>query len=155
MSSFIHDCDIKINSRHGGAVCISGIAVIDNDMVVLCDPKNSRLLVNNDNTEYQYQINTRYKPYDITTIPGTNMVMVSSNTSDYIQFIDIVRKKVYNEIHITGSQSGGVAVSNTNIFVGGEGSIHVLDNQGHPVRKIKTKSEKRTPHYITICRCET
>jgi hypothetical protein len=37
MSSFIHDGDIKTNSRHGGAICISAITVIDNDMIVLCD----------------------------------------------------------------------------------------------------------------------
>jgi hypothetical protein len=91
------------------------------------------------------QMKAKYKPSDITTIPGTNMVVMSSINSDYIQFIDIVRKKVYNEIKITGSQSGGVAASNTNIFVGGKGSIHVLDHQGHPVRKIKTKPEDRTP----------
>jgi hypothetical protein len=54
------------------------------------------------------------------------MVVVSSINSHNIQFIDIVRKKVYNEIKITGSESGGVAASNTNIFVGGKGSIHVL-----------------------------
>jgi hypothetical protein len=77
------------------------------------------------------------------------MVVVSSCDSDYIQFIDIVRKKVCNEIKITGSQSGGVAASNTNLFVGGKGVIHVLDHQGHPIRKIKTKDRK--PWYITIC----
>ena len=71
-----------------------GITVIDNDMIVLCDSCKSRLLVNNDNNEYQYHITTRYKPYDITTIPGTNMVVVSFKNSDNIKLIDIVRKKV-------------------------------------------------------------
>jgi hypothetical protein len=46
MSSFIHAGDIKTNSRHGGAICLSGITVIDNDMIVLCDSCKSRLLVN-------------------------------------------------------------------------------------------------------------
>ena len=151
ISSFIHDCDIKTNPRHGGAICLSGITVIDNDMIVLCDSCKSKLLVNSDNNEYQYHITTRYKPYDITTIPGTNMVVVSSNNSDNIQFIDIVRKKVCKKIQITGSQSGGVAASNTNIFVGSKGSIHVLDHQGHPVGKIKTKKQDRMPVYITVC----
>ena len=150
MSLFIHDCDIDIKSRHDG-VDIDGITVIDNDMIVLCDQSHSRLLVYNDNNQYQYEIKIKYKPCDITTIPGTNMVVVSSNTSDNITFIDIVRKKVYNEIKITGSQSGCMAASNTNLFVGGKGLIHVLDQQGHPVRKIKTKSEDRKPYYITIC----
>jgi hypothetical protein len=58
--------------------------------------------------------------------------------------IDIVRKKVCKKIHITGSQSGGVAASNTNIFVGSKGSIHVLDHQGHSVGKIKTKKRSLT-----------
>ena len=128
-----------------------GITVIDNDMIVLCDSCKSRLLVNNDNNEYQYHITTRYKPYDITTIPGTNMVVVSFKNSDNIKLIDIVRKKVCKKIQITGSQSGGVAASNTNIFVGSKGSIHVLDHQGHPVRKIKTKKQDRIPVYITVC----
>jgi hypothetical protein len=150
MSSFIHDCDIVLKSRHG-KVDIDGITVIDNDMIVLCDSNTSRLLVYNDNNQYQYQIKTKYIPNDIATIPGTNMVVVSSIDSDYIQFIDIVRKKVYKEIKITGSQSGGVSASNTNIFVAGKGLIHVLDHQGHSVRKIKMKSENRTPWYITIC----
>jgi hypothetical protein len=44
-----------------------------------------------------------------------------------------------------------MAASNTNLFVGGKGLIHVLDQQGHPVRKIKTKAEDRKPYYITIC----
>ena len=150
MSSFIHDCDIVLKSRHG-KVDIDGITVIDNDMIVLCDSNTSRLLVYNDNNQYQYQIKTKYIPNDIATIPGTNMVVVSSIDSDYIQFIDIVRKKVYKEIKITGSQSGGVSASNTNIFVAGKGLIHVLDHQGHPVIKIETKAEKGNPFYITIC----
>jgi hypothetical protein len=41
--------------------------------------------------------------------------------------------------------------SNTNIFVGSKGSMHVLDHQGHPVRKIKTKKQDRIPVYITVC----
>jgi hypothetical protein len=45
--------------------------------------------------------------------PVTNMVVVSFNNSDNIKLIDIVRKKVCKKIHITGSQSGGVAASNT------------------------------------------
>ena len=150
MSSFLHDCDIDIKSKHYGAY-ISGITVIDNGMIVLCDYSNSRLLVYNDSNKYKYQIETKHTPRDVTTIPGTNMVVVSSIQSDYIQFIDIVRKKVYNEIHVTGSERGGMAVSNTNLFVCGLGSIHVFDHQGDPVRKIKTKPKNRTPWYITIC----
>ena len=150
MSSFIHDCDIDNKSRHG-EVNIDGITVIDNDMIVLCDSGQPQLLVYNNNNQYQYEIKTTYKPCDIATIPGTNMVVVSSYNSNYIQFIDIDRKKVYSEMHITASQYGGVAASDTNLFVGGKGLIHVLDHQGHPVRKIKTKKENREPHYITIC----
>ena len=118
-------------------------------MIVLCDPSKSRLLVYSDDN--QYQINTKYKPHDITTLLGTNMVVVSSINSHNIQFIDIVRKNLCNEIHITGSERGGVAASKTSLFVAGKGSIHVLNHQGHPVRKTKTKSENRTPLYITIC----
>jgi hypothetical protein len=95
MSSFIHDCDIDIKSRPG-ARYIPGITIIENDMLVLCDSNNGRLLVYDNTNEYQYQIKTKYRPTDIATIPDTNMVVVSSYSSDYIQFIDIVRKKVYN-----------------------------------------------------------
>ena len=118
--SFVHDCDIDINSRHVGA-CIYGITAIDNDMIVPCDRSNARLLVYNDNNQYQYQyqIKTKYIPFDIATIPGTNMVVVSFDSSDYIQFIDIVTKKLYNKIRITGSQCRGVAASNANLFMGG------------------------------------
>ena len=128
MSSFVHDCDIDIKSRPG-ARYIPGITVIENDMLVLCDSNNGRLLVFDNTNEYQYQIKTKYRPTDIATIPDTNMVVVSSYNSDYIQFIDIVRKKVYNEIIITGSQCGGMAGSNTNLCVGGKGLIHVLDHR--------------------------
>jgi hypothetical protein len=76
------------------------------------------------------------------------MVVMSSDNNDYIQFIDVVRKKVCNAILIAGSEVGGVAASSTNLFVGGKGLIHVLDHQGHPVRKIKAKKENRTPLYI-------
>ena len=76
---------------------------------------------------------------------------MSSITSDYIQFIDIIRKNVYNVIHIPGSDWGGMAASNMNLFVGDKGSIHVLDHQGQPVRKIKAKSEVYTRASITIC----
>jgi len=90
-SSFIHDCDIDLRSRHR-VEYIDGLTITDNDMPVLCDFNNPRLLVYNDNNQYQYQINTDHRPNDITTIPGTNMVVVSCNNDDYIQFIDIVRK---------------------------------------------------------------
>ena len=148
MSSFTHDCDIDIKS-HRDTVDIYGITVIDNDMLVLCDSSKSRLLVYSD--DIQYQINTKYKPHDITTLHGTNMVVVSSINSHNIQFIDIVRKNLCNKIHITGSERGGVAASKTSLFVAGKDSIHVLNHQGHPVGKTKTKSENRTPLYITIC----
>ena len=150
LSSFIHDCNIDMKSRHGCAE-IDRITVIDNDMIVLCDNTESRLLVYKDNNQYQYQIKTKYNQSDITTIPGTNTVVVSSDNSEYIQFIDIVKKEVYNEIHIPGSQHGGMAASNTNLFVGSKGLVHVLDHQGHPIRKIKTKKEDRTLLYITLC----
>jgi hypothetical protein len=117
MSSFVHDCDIDVRSRDGGAVCICGMTVIYNDMIVLCDWSATILLLYNDNNQYQYQINTKYQPHDITTIPGTNMVVVSSITSDYIQFIDIIRKNVYNVIHIPGSDWEGMAASNMKIKV--------------------------------------
>jgi hypothetical protein len=32
-----------------------------------------------------------------------------------------------------------------------KGSIHVLDHQGHPVGKIKTKKQDRIPVYISVC----
>jgi hypothetical protein len=32
-----------------------------------------------------------------------------------------------------------------------KGLVHVLDHQGHPIRKIKTKKEDRTLLYITLC----
>ena len=151
MSSFIHDCDIDIRSRHGDDADIDGITVIANDIVVLCDSSRSRLLVYSINNKYQYQTKTKYKPNDITAIPGTNMVVMSSENNDYIQFIDVVRTKVCNAILIAGSEVGGVAASHTNLFVGGKGLIHVLDHQGHPVRKIKAKKENSTPLYITVC----
>ena len=151
MSSFIHDCDLDIISRHDGVVYISGTTVIENDMLVLCDSNNGRLLVYDNTNQYQYQIKTKYDPHDIATIPGTYMVVVSSGDSGYIQFIDIVRKNAYKEIYITGSECGGMAASNTNLFVCGKGSVHVLDHQGRPVRKLKTKAEHRTPLYITVC----
>jgi hypothetical protein len=61
------------------------------------------------------------------------MVGVSSDNSDNIQFIDIDKTEVYNEIQITGSEAGAMAVSNTNLVVGCKGSVHVLDHQGNPV----------------------
>jgi hypothetical protein len=79
------------------------------------------------------------------------MVVVSSINSHNIQFIDIVRKNLCNEIHITGSDRGDVAASKTSLFVAGKGSIHVLNHQGHPVGKTKTKSENHTPLFITVC----
>jgi hypothetical protein len=84
-------CDIDIRSRHGDDAGIDGITVIDNDIVVLCDSSRSRLLIYNINNKYQYQTKTKYKPNDITAIPGTNMVVMSSDNNDYIQFIDVVR----------------------------------------------------------------
>jgi hypothetical protein len=66
---------LDITSSRHGEVDINGITVIYNDMKVLCDYYSSRLLVYNENNQYQYQIKTQYKPSDIATIPGTNMVV--------------------------------------------------------------------------------
>jgi hypothetical protein len=63
-----------------------------------------------DSDDNKYQINTKYKPHDITTLPGTNLVVASSINSHNMQFIDIVRKNLCNEIHITGSERGGYVV---------------------------------------------
>jgi hypothetical protein len=89
---------IDFSVSHGSLA--DGITVIDNDIVVLCDSSRSRLLIYNINNKYQYQTKTKYKPNDITAIPGTNMVVMSSDNNDYIQFIDVVRKKVCNAILI-------------------------------------------------------
>ena len=77
------------------------------------------------------------------------MVAVSAQTCNYIQFIDIVGKEVYNEIQIPGSKRGGVAASNTNLFVCDKCAIHALDHQGWPVRtcqEIASGEILQTPH---------
>lgn len=135
-----------------GTTFVTGMTFDENKMLILCDYSNLRILVYNEKNKYQYHIETKYFPWGVALIPGTNTVVASSYSDESLQWIDLNMKKVVKVMKINGSNTGGVAASKEHVYIGSQGSIHILQHGATIIKTLKVKPEKDTPWFISLGR---
>lgn len=136
-----------------GSTFVTSLTVTNNNMLLLCDFSNPRVLVYDvKNKTLRSQIDTKYYPWDIAMIPDSTTAVVSSYSDEYIQFIDTNIRSVYKVEKVPLSNLGGIDTTKEYIFVGSLGKINILDHNGYSVKMIKAHDE-RTPWFISVSRC--
>lgn len=149
--SFVPEGEINLKLIEGSTF-VTSMTVTNNNMLLLCDFSNPRVLVYDvNNTILRYQIDTTYYPWDIAMIPDSTTAVVSSYSDEYIQFIDTNIRSVVRVEKVPLSNLGGIATTKEYIFVGSLGKINILDHNGYSMRTIKAHDE-RTPWFISVNR---
>ena len=134
---------------------ITGLAVTDDDHLLLCDvkPDTSKLVaVYYPSGKYMKMINVRYPPWDIAIIPRTHRAVVTfARGKLQIQLINLQSfTQDDNLITIPNSTSiCGIVSTSDNIIVGDKGKIHFLDIEGTYLRTLALSTGTDT-RYLSI-----
>ena len=143
-SSFTFHCSINLRGTR-----LTGMSFSDSKLLLLCDSGSPRILIYNDNGDYQGHIQTLHVPWDITMIPGRNLAVITSHAENCIQFVDIFGKKVIKTQDVKHSRQRGIASSSQSIFIGGKKQIHILDHKGFPIRTIEILNSRGCIWYLS------
>ncbi|VDI36280.1 Hypothetical predicted protein [Mytilus galloprovincialis] len=148
VKSFTHlyDIDMKGEKLEG----VTGITISDNNTLVFCDSYTKNIYFCDENDTYQSSTSSLYKPWVITTIPGTNTGVMSNKEEPCVQLLDIERRRILKQVKFKQC-AGGIAATNENIFVSFKGKIQVLDIRGNLIRTISLKHKQNIIAYISIC----
>ncbi|XP_076117793.1 uncharacterized protein LOC143085382 [Mytilus galloprovincialis] len=121
---------------------ITGMAITDDNMLLLCDHGCYKVFVYNEMNQYISSVNMSSSPWDITVIPKNSTAVVTFNTK-YIQFIYVKSLSAGKQITITTDSESVYAITSTsdNIMVGGTGTIYILDIEGNTLSVINVQIE--------------
>ncbi|XP_071121480.1 tripartite motif-containing protein 2-like [Mytilus edulis] len=149
ITSFTHfyDVDTKGEKLRG----VTGMTVSDNNTLVFCDVNTSKVYFCDDNDTYQSSIISPYKPWDISTIPGTTTAVMSSKYEPYIQFIDISNRRLLYKIEVKGSKNSGIAATKDHISISTNAEMQVLDVSGKFKSNICLEGKILALSYICVC----
>ena len=129
---------------------ITGICVLDNGHIVLCDHSNSKVKFLDDNsTNVKYDILCENAPFDVALMDEKNVVMTMPEAQK-LQFV-IVKPgaKLDNTIKVSG-ECYGIAVHEKNIYVCiPEKGIHILSDTGI-LQSAITHESAGIPKYICL-----
>jgi hypothetical protein len=145
MSTFKLQNRIKVKGRIS-----TGMVVIDDDHLLLCDYNSGKLVAIYPRRNYMKIIDVRYRPWDIAIIPRTHRAVVTF-TNKKIQFINL-QTFTQDDKLITIQNSTricGVTSTSDNIIVGDARRIHCLDTEGTYLRTIPLSTESDA-HYLRI-----
>ena len=135
ISSFTNQSELNLQRIHKNCD-IRGMAVSNDGTLLLCDCANRRLILFNSDGNYESTISTKYCPWDIAVIPGTQSAVVSKRDEGCIQFIDIENKTQLQVVSVCENRSGGLGATTDFILIGGEGKIHFLNLHGQFVKSV-------------------
>lgn len=130
----------------GNSYAITGMAMTDRNLLLLCDVKNSRIMTCRKDV-FRSFITIPYTPWDIAALSST--AIVTSRDDNYLQFVDLDRKELKKKKKMKEIAKGGISVFANNIFVGANGKIHVLDSEGEHTRTLDIEA-KGTICYLCI-----
>lgn len=116
---------------------ITGMAITDDNMLLLCDHGCYEVFVYNEMNQYISSVKMSSSTWDITVIPKNSTAVVTFYTK-YIQFIDVKTLSPGKQITITTDSERIYAITSTsdNIMVGGTGNIYILDIEGNMLSNI-------------------
>ncbi|CAG2192515.1 unnamed protein product [Mytilus edulis] len=149
ITSFTHIYDIDMRGEK--LTVVTGITVSDKNTLIFCDAHMKMVYFCDDNDTYQSSIISPYKPWDISTIPGTTTAVISSRFKPYIQFLDIERRRISKKVVVKQSGGYGVDATKDNIFVGTRENIQVLDLWGNLKRTVRLKYTTMAAKYCEPC----
>lgn len=113
---------------------ITGMALINNERLVICNNKSRALLVYSTSGKYLHQEPVSGYPFDISVLSEGNQAVVSFQWKNYVQFIDLSNLRIIaaHTIDIAHPSSGGIASYLNTIYIGGERgySVSKLDGNG-------------------------
>jgi DNA-binding beta-propeller fold protein YncE len=135
ISSFTNQSELNLQRIHKNCD-IRGMAVSNDGTLLLCDCANRRLILFNSDGNYESTISTKYSPWDIAVIPGTQSAVVSKRDEGCIQFIDIENKTQLQVVSVCENRSGGLGATTDFILIGGEGKIYFLNLHGQFVKSV-------------------
>lgn len=135
ISTFTNQGELNIQRMYKNCD-IRGMAVSNDGTLLLCDSANRRLVMFNSDGNYESTISTKYNPWDIAIIPGTQSAVISKRDEGCIQFIDIENKTQLQVVNVCRNRSGGLGATTDYILVGGEGKIHFLNLHGQFVKSV-------------------
>lgn len=129
---------------------ITGMAITDDNMLLLCDHGCYEVFVYNEMNQYIRSVQMSSSPWDITVIRNKPTAVVTFGTRK-IQFIDLKKLSPGKQITITTNNANllGITSTSDNIMVGGTGLIYILDIEGNMLSAVNFKSETITYiHYL-------
>ncbi|CAC5409080.1 unnamed protein product [Mytilus coruscus] len=118
---------------------ITGMAIINNDRLVICNNKSSHLLVYSTSGKYLHQEPVSGYPFDIAILSEGNQAVVSFQWENYVQLIDLSNPCIIaaHTINITYPSSGGISSYKNTIFIGGERGYSINSLEGKHLKSIK------------------
>ncbi|VDI63810.1 Hypothetical predicted protein [Mytilus galloprovincialis] len=119
---------------------ITGMAITDDNMLLLCDHGCYEVFVYNEMNQYISSVKMSSQTWDITVIPKNSTAVVTFDTK-YIQFIYVKTLSPGKRITITTDSERLYAITSTsdNIMVGGTGNIYILDIEGNTLSVINVQ----------------
>ncbi|VDI17567.1 Hypothetical predicted protein [Mytilus galloprovincialis] len=127
---------------------ITGMAITDDNKLLLCNRGNYDVLVYNEMNQYITSVKLSSDLWDITVIPK-NPIAVVTLCSRNIQFIDVKKLSPGKEITVTTDNTNLTGITSTSdfIMVGGTGHIYILNIKGKQLSVIKCQSQSRSYIY--------
>ncbi|XP_071123491.1 uncharacterized protein [Mytilus edulis] len=144
---YLYDIDMKGEELN----MVTGITISDYNTLIFCDAITNKVFFCDKNDAYQSSISFHKDPWDIAAIPGTTTAVMSSNSTPYIQLIDIDTQQILKQVEVKQGECWGVAATKENICIGSKGKIYVLDLRGHFVKTIRLKNIDHYVNYISVC----
>ena len=155
------------SSRHvnitmpGDSDCpgITGCTFMPDGWVVLCDHKNSNLILLSDTFTFKQRLHLESNPWDVSLINSNNVIVTIPNKKE-LQLIEVFPLLQLDRFIKVGRECFGVQVVEDLIYVTcydkpGEGEVLVLDRKDRVIHSLrqpdKTQSLFNLPNYITVC----
>ncbi|CAG2256377.1 unnamed protein product [Mytilus edulis] len=148
-TSLVHLYDIDMEGNELGGV--TSVTMSVGNTLIFCDVNTKNVYFCLANDAYQSLMSFPYSPWNIQIIPETTTAVMSSKYKPYILFIDIIERSIIQKIEVKQSESGGIAASKDNIFVGTVGNIQVFDDNGYFEREIRLHHNHIAIKYICVC----
>lgn len=123
----------EINILYDGKVYISSLAVTKDNRVILCNARSKNLLVYSENGKHIQDCKLHGEPWDMAFIHGGSKAVVTLENMSAIQFIETSPTVNPGKSLSLPHKCYGVAVIHNHVYLGGRGSIYVIDNAGKPV----------------------
>lgn len=121
-------------------------AVSKNGYLLVCSTSHLVIIINAGHRHTEEHITLSHTPKEISIIPDTDTAVLTCQSADIIQFVDINERK-NKSISVKGSANCSIACTPEFILVGDQKNIIILDHDGNSIRKIEIAIDLCTLFY--------